>query len=54
MGGPHIGDCAVPDPQIDLPVANYCAGTNGTSGEDPCGQVATQPATWGKIKSMFR
>jgi hypothetical protein len=50
-GGPNIGDCAG---ALDLPVGNYCGGTNGEPGEDPCAPTAIEPSTWGAIKSMFK
>jgi hypothetical protein len=47
-----IMDC---DLNIDLPVANFCAGVCGTIGENPLyADQATEPTTWGGIKSMFK
>lgn len=45
-------DCAE---GLDSPVAIFCAGVYGETGEDPCEPVtATETSTWGAIKSIFK
>jgi hypothetical protein len=46
-----VTDC---DFQPDVPVGIFCAGVGGETGDDPCTPTATEPTTWGGIKSMFR
>jgi hypothetical protein len=50
-GGPNIGDCRG---GTDGVICNFCAGTNGLIGDDPCLPTATEPSTWGGVKSMFK
>jgi hypothetical protein len=38
----------------DEPICVFCAGACGLVGDDPCDPTATEPSTWGSIKSMFR
>lgn len=50
-----VVDCAPsPGPYYDYPVWVTCAGVGGIVGGDPCGCSATEPSTWGEIKSMFK
>jgi hypothetical protein len=57
---PATGDIGVvdctpsPGPYLDVPMCISCAGIGGTLGDDPCRPTATQPSTWGEIKSMFK
>jgi hypothetical protein len=51
-GGPNIGDCQEPT-GIDVPICLFCAGIGGYIGDDPCWPTATEPSTWGGIKSIF-
>lgn len=48
----QLGDCT---PELDTipPDRTFCAGVAGAVGDDPC-QPATEAATWGAIKSLFR
>jgi hypothetical protein len=50
-GGPNIGDCGG---ALDLPIANFCAGIGGASGQDPCTPTNIEPTTWGAIKNVFK
>ena len=50
-GGPTIGDCHGGNDGV---ICNFCAGTNGLIGDDPCWPTATEPNTWGSIKGMFK
>jgi hypothetical protein len=50
-GGPTVGDCHGGDDGV---VGNFCAGTNGVVGDDPCEPIATDRSTWGSIKGMFK
>jgi hypothetical protein len=38
----------------DDPMCIFCAGVFGAIGDDPCAPTATEPSTWGGIKSMFK
>lgn len=50
-----VVDCAAsPGPYLDYPMCISCAGIGGMLGDDPCRPTATQPSTWGEIKSMFK
>jgi len=50
-----VVDCMPsPGPYYDYPVWVTCAGVGGIVGGDPCGCSATEPSTWGEIKSMFK
>jgi len=50
-----VVDCAPsPGPYLDYPMCLSCAGIGGVIGDDPCRPTATQPSTWGEIKSMFK
>jgi hypothetical protein len=52
-GGIYILDCAE---GLDEPCGVFCAGVFGEVGDDPCEPcepTATEPTTWGAIKSMF-
>ena len=54
---PYTGQISILDcsDAIDVPVANFCAGVCGTIGENPLyADQATEPTTWGEIKSLFR
>jgi hypothetical protein len=50
-GGPTIGDCRGGGDGV---ICNFCAGTNGFVGDDPCAPTATEASTWGGIKGMFK
>jgi len=49
-------DCAPePGPYYDLAYCVGCAGFGGFIGDDPCNlPSATEPSTWGEIKSIFK
>ena len=50
-----VVDCQPsPGPYYDYPEFAHCAGIGGIIGDDPCEVTATQPSTWGEIKSIFK
>jgi hypothetical protein len=50
-----VVDCQPsPGPYFDFPSLVTCAGIGGILGGDPCAAVATEPSTWGQIKTMFK
>ncbi|MFZ1947634.1 MAG: hypothetical protein WAW06_08810 [bacterium] len=50
-----VVDCQPsPGPYMDPPALVTCAGIAGMVGGDPCAAIATEPSTWGQIKSMFK
>ncbi len=56
--GPHsesgfIG-CTDCNFEEESPMCFFCAGVYGAVGDDPCEPTATEPSTWGSIKSMFK
>jgi hypothetical protein len=48
------GDCSGAKDTLVLDLSSACAGTNGVTGENPCLLPATEPTSWGSIKSMFK
>ena len=53
---PHlgVGDCDEFGAELEFSRCAFCAGVCGAVGDDPCGPSDVEPATWSKIKSMFR
>ena len=57
---PATGDYGVvdcqpsPGPYMDYPRCVIEAGIGGILGGEPCAPTATEPSTWGQIKSMFK
>jgi hypothetical protein len=50
-----VVDCQPsPGPYFDFPRCVIAAGIGGILGGDPCAPTATEPSTWGQIKSMFK